>query len=142
MLKYGKIINEDTGLCMIGLTGNVEFFKSVGMTQLDVEQSDIDQQWYLSDKCPMKEHNEKIIEEKTRIGKLNLTPREVFLAIYRDKGITPEQLEASITDIEAKIEFKYATSYYRGNPLVNEIGKKLGYTEEQLDYLFEHKEFM
>ena len=78
--------------------------------------------------------------EQERIAKLSLTKREVFLALFRDKGITPEQLKAQITDPEALIEFDYATEYFRGNPLINQIGVMLGYTTEQLDYLFEHKE--
>lgn len=79
-------------------------------------------------------------QEKERIAKLSLTKREVFLALYKDKGITPEQLKAQITDPEALIEFEYATEYYRGNPLIDRIGETLGYTPEQLDYLFINKE--
>lgn len=78
--------------------------------------------------------------ERERLDKLSLTKREVFLALYKDKGITPEQLKAQITSPEALIEFEYATDYFRGNPLINQIGLMLGYTSEQLDYLFEHKE--
>jgi len=79
-------------------------------------------------------------KERERIAKLSLTKREVFLALYKDKGITPEQLKAQILDAEALIEFEYATEYYRGNPLIDQIGIMLGYTSKDLDYLFEHKE--
>ena len=79
-------------------------------------------------------------QERERINKLSLTKREVFLALYRDKGITPEQIKAQITSPEALIEFEYATEYYRGNPLIDQIGLMLGYTSEQLDNLFENKE--
>ena len=70
-----------------------------------------------------------------------LTKREVFLAIYQDKTITPEQIRAQITDQEALIEFDYAEKYYRGNPLIDILGQALGYTKEQLDYLFKNKTF-
>ena len=83
---------------------------------------------------------EKQQQERERINRLSLTKREVFLALYHDKGITPEQLKAQIQDPEALIEFEYATDYYRGNPLINQIGLMLGYTSEDLDYLFENKE--
>ena len=79
-------------------------------------------------------------DEAERIANLSLTKREVFLALYRDKGITPEQIKAQITNPEALIEFEYATEYYRGNPLINQIGTLLGYTVDDLDYLFIHKE--
>ena len=84
---------------------------------------------------------EKAKQEAERIAKLSLTKREVFLAIYQDKTITPEQIRAQITDQEALIEFDYAEKYYRGNPLIDILGQALGYTKEQLDYLFKYKTF-
>lgn len=84
---------------------------------------------------------EKAKREAMRIAQLSLTKREVFLAIYQDKGITPEQIRAQITDQSALIEFDYAEKYYRGNPLIDLLGASLGYTKEQLDYLFENKTF-
>ena len=80
-------------------------------------------------------------QEKERVAKLSLTKREVFLALYRAKGITPNTIKQAITDKEALIEFEYANEYYRGNPLINLIGISLGFTAEELDYLFEFKEF-
>lgn len=83
---------------------------------------------------------EQAQQEAQRIAQLSLTKREVFLALYRDKGITPEQLKAQIQDPEALIEFEYAAEYFRGNPLINQIGQMLGYTSADLDYLFMNKE--
>ncbi len=83
---------------------------------------------------------EKQEQERERIKQLSLTKREVFLALYKDKGITPEQIKAQITNPEVLIEFEYANDYFRGNPLVDTIGETLGYTSNELDYLFEHKE--
>ena len=83
---------------------------------------------------------EKAQREKEYINQLSLTKREVFLALYKDKGITPEQIKAQIQEPEALIEFEYANDYFRGNPLIDLIGQTLGYTSEQLDYLFLYKE--
>ena len=80
---------------------------------------------------------EKVKQEAERIAKLSLTKREVFLAIYQDKGITPEQIRAQITDPAALIEFDYAEKYYRGNPLIDVLGQSLGYSKEDLDNLFD-----
>ena len=79
-------------------------------------------------------------QQKEKIKKLSLTKREVFLALYKDKGITPEQIKSQISTPEALIEFEYANDYYRGNPLIDVIGAVLGYSSEDLDYLFEYKE--
>ncbi len=78
--------------------------------------------------------------EKERIALLTLTKREVFLALYKAKGITPEQIKTQITEPETLIEFEYANEYFRGNPLIDLIGAKLGYTSDDLDYLFLNKE--
>jgi hypothetical protein len=83
---------------------------------------------------------EQAQKRKEMLSQMSLTKREVFLALYKDKGITPEQLKAQITEPEALIEFEYANDYFRGNPLIDLIGQSLGYTSEALDYLFEHKE--
>ena len=77
--------------------------------------------------------------KRARIQALSLTKREVFLALYKDKGITPEQIKSEINNPEALIEFEYANDYFRGNPLIDAIGTALGYSSEDLDYLFENK---
>ena len=64
----------------------------------------------------------------------------MFLALYKAKGLTPEMIRSQITDTEALIEFDYATEYFRFNPLIDKIGLMLGYSSEDIDYLFEHKQ--
>lgn len=64
MIKYAKILNEKTGICEVGTGTNSEFYKSLGMHQLDVKQSDIDNNWYLSELCPMKSEEEKLEKRK------------------------------------------------------------------------------
>lgn len=140
VMKYCFIKDEETGLVQLGAGCSDEYYEEIGMVQRDVQQSDIDFQWYLSELCPMKTPEQKEQEEKERIANLSLTKREVFLALYKDKGLTPEQLRSQITDVEVLIEFDYANDYFRGNPLIDKIGLMLGYSSNDLDYLFEHKE--
>lgn len=59
MIRYANIVNNETGLCEVGLGTNAGFYQSIGMTQLDVQQSDIDNNWYLTEKCPMKTDEQK-----------------------------------------------------------------------------------
>ena len=141
MIKYARITNQETGLCEVGLGTNTSFYQSIGMTPLDVQQSDIDGSWYLADKCPMKTDEQKELEEKERIAKLSLTKREVFLGLFQAKGVTPDMIKAQITDPQALIEFEYANDYYRGNPLINIVGATLGITPEQLDKFFETNDY-
>ena len=66
MIKYAKVINEETGLCEVGIGTNAEFYQSIGMTEQDVCQSSVDGNWYLSEKCPQKTDEEILSELKTK----------------------------------------------------------------------------
>lgn len=108
------------------------------MIYTSIEETEVEYELYNGEYLTKDEIAQR---ERERLNLLSLTKREVFLAIYKDKGITPEQIRAMIPNEEGKIEFDYANDYFRGNPLINKIGEQLGYTEEQLDYLFEYGEF-
>lgn len=103
---------------------------------------------------------EQKAKEKERISMLSLTAADVERAIYKAKGMdfedilelvsnlvdTPSQPSplgeggASEIDVKAlKIELK-ANNFYRGNPYVDLVGGLLGYSSDDLDYLFEHGE--
>lgn len=71
MFKYAKITNEEIGLVEVGLGTNTDFYKSIGMTQLDVQQSDINGFWYLAEKCPMKSDEVKAQEIQKELVEYN-----------------------------------------------------------------------
>lgn len=76
MLKYCQIINSSTGLVSIGEGTNTDFYESIGMVERDVEQSDVDNQWYLTEKCPHKSEEEKLKEAKQAKIEENDTKRD------------------------------------------------------------------
>lgn len=81
-------------------------------------------------------------QQRARLDMLNLTKADVLLALYEDKGITPDDIKEMLKDnVPALIKFDYASSYYRGDEVVNALGLALGYTTEEMDYLFENKKF-
>ena len=53
MKKYAKIVNQDTKLCEVGLGDNTEFYQSIGMTEMEVEQA-YDGGWYVLGYAPQK----------------------------------------------------------------------------------------
>ena len=53
MLKYAKVIDDQTKLCEVGIGTDSEFYLSVGMTEQDVEQA-WDGNWYLTGFVPVK----------------------------------------------------------------------------------------
>lgn len=126
-------------------TNNAKVAEQNGLTfQTDEEIKHIEGCYYLESKyneiINSDEYKEKQKQkERERISKLSLTKREVFLALFKAKGLTPEMIRSQITDTEALIEFDYAIEYFRFNPLIDKIGAMLGYSSDDIDYLFEHK---
>lgn len=89
MKLYGSIIDNETGLCSVGTGTNTEFYKSIGMVELDVQQSDIDSNYYLIDKCPMKSDEQKIKEEQDKINHLTMTALD-FVTYIKKAGVSDE----------------------------------------------------
>lgn len=51
MIKYAQIIDEETKACNVGIGTDVEYYKSIGMTEMDVEQA-YNGVWYLTGYAP------------------------------------------------------------------------------------------
>ena len=149
MIKYAKVINEETGLCEVGIGTNAEFYQSIGMTELDVQQSDIDNSWYLVEKCPMKTDEQKAKEERERLDGLKMTRGDVFEALILARGLTKPQIRAMIENAELDAmtkalylnRFDEALDFYRGFPVFDMLGQVLGVTPKQLDDFFETKDY-
>ena len=84
-------------------------------------------------------------KERERLGNLSLTKADVERAIYTDKGMDFDDLieyvkaKVPTMDIKAlKIELG-AKDFYRKHPYINQLGQLLGYTSDDLDFLFENK---
>lgn len=94
---------------------------------------------------------EKAVKERQRLDALTLTPADVERALYKEKQMDFDDLKALIAEqlpmVDIKglsIEFR-AKDFYRGAVasgmrLFDVVGHLLGYTPEDMDYLFEHKE--
>lgn len=54
MRAYCLILDEETGLVQKGEGCPDEYYIEIGMEIRDIKQSDIDSEWYLTEKCPMK----------------------------------------------------------------------------------------
>ena len=68
MKKYAKVINE-LNQCDVGLGDDVEFYQSIGMTEMEVEQG-YDGVWYVAGYTPNQTNEEKnniIRETRSRL---------------------------------------------------------------------------
>lgn len=98
-----------------------------------------------------KTEEEKEAENREFLDALTLTPADVERALYKSKNMDFEDLKAlivqQIPNIDIKglsIEFR-AKDFYRGAMangmrLFDVVGALLGYTSDDMDYLFQHKE--
>ena len=50
---YAKIINEETKVCSVGIGTDTAFYKSIGMSEMEVEQA-YNGEWYLKGYAPVK----------------------------------------------------------------------------------------
>lgn len=67
MLKFAKVINNETKLCQVATGTNKVFYQSIGMTEQEVEQS-FDGKWYLKGYAPQKTLEELKIEKREEIN--------------------------------------------------------------------------
>ena len=58
---YAKIENEETKVCSVGIGTDTEFYRSIGMTEMEVEQA-YDGSWYLKGYAPKKPTEQKEAE--------------------------------------------------------------------------------
>lgn len=94
---------------------------------------------------------EKRQKERERLDALTLTPADVERALYNAKVMDFEDLKALIAEKMPQIDMKAlaiefrARDFYRGAMageirLFDVVGALIGYTSEDMDYLFEHKQ--
>lgn len=96
MLKYAKIKDEETKEVQIGVGVNDEYYASIGMTEMEVEQA-YTGLWYLKGYAPIKP--EPTTQEKILKLEKQITDRNVRSAIMGD-----EYAINKIKEIEAQIE--------------------------------------
>ena len=81
MKKYAKVINEETKACDVGLGTKSAFYKSIGMTEMEVDQA-YNGQWYLKGYTPEKPEptlEEQVAKLEAETG-LTRVMREMILA--------------------------------------------------------------
>ena len=81
MIKYAKVVNQKTKECIVGLGTDEEFYKSLDMSPLDVEQA-FNGGWYLAGYAPTEP--EPTAQEQVRVLEaqtgLTRAVRELVLA--------------------------------------------------------------
>ena len=90
MKRYAKIIDENTKRVAIGEGTDTEFYKSVGMEEIEVEQA-YDGAWYVKGYAPTQPLNE-IKEAKTAAMKAERDLRQELPITYGDKSFDYDKI--------------------------------------------------
>lgn len=108
MLKYAKIINEETKQCEVGLGTNIDFYKSIGMTEMDVEQA-YNGDWYVKGYAPEEPAptEEEQRQKREQAYTKEVDPITCHIQRLADEEQTPE-IEQEIAELKqersAKVE--------------------------------------
>ena len=91
MLKYAKIIDTNKKICNVALGSDIDFFKSLGMEQMEVEKA-YNGNWYVLGYAP--EKPESLIKQE-RIDELKgfLAAADYWGQKYIDGEYTAEEWE-------------------------------------------------
>lgn len=103
MILYAKIIDSSSMKCTVGIGSNEEFYKSIGMEKMDVEQS-YDGDWYLVGYAPAKPEElikeERIAELKTQLTTIDEKSNRSMRAILT--GTATDDDRAFLANLETQ----------------------------------------
>lgn len=99
MLKYAKIIDEETKACDVGTGTNAAFYEKIGMTEQEVEQA-YNGSWYLAGYAPEEPQEEKDKKEIERLKQeLNATDYKIIKC--SECSLAGEPLPYDIAELHA-----------------------------------------
>ena len=99
---YAKVTNEQTKEVSVGLGTDVEFYKSIGMTEMEVEQA-YNGAWYLKGYAPQKP--EPTPQEQIQSLEAQITARNIRGALLGDQYAIDKitEIENLIANLREKI---------------------------------------
>ncbi len=105
MLKYAKISEEQTKKCDVGLGSNIAFYKSIGMTEMDVEQA-YNGQWYVKGYAPLKPEptDEEQKQKRAAAYQAEVDPITAHIQRLRDEEGEEEKIKELIEQRKQKVE--------------------------------------
>lgn len=116
MLKYAKIINEDTKQCEVGIGTNTEFYISIGMTEMEVVQA-YNGKWYIKGfepQQPVEEKQEQVREVRNSYLIQYVDPYQLIL---RWEALSEDQKIDIINYRQYLLDYTKEENWWEQNPL-------------------------
>lgn len=107
MKKYAKVVNDETKECQVGLGTNSAFYQSIGMSEMEIEQS-YDGSWYQKGFAPVKPADIVAQEKRQERDELLLATDKIMIADYpisADQRLNYQQYRQYLRDIPAQETF-------------------------------------
>jgi hypothetical protein len=103
MIKYAKIVNEETKQCEVGTGTNAKFYQSIGMTEMDVEQG-YNGQWYIAGHTPVEPEPTEREQMQERIVRLKqaLTDSDYKVIKCAEAQMAGVELPYNIAELHAE----------------------------------------
>lgn len=122
---YAKIINEETKEVSVGVGTNAEFYKSIGMTEMEVEQA-YNGSWYVKGYAPEKPipTNDEQAEKRKQAYIAEVDPITAHINRLKDEEQT-EEIVAEIESLKAERSAK-----------IQEIKERFPYYEQESEERF------
>ena len=104
MRKYANIIDKKTKQCDVGLGTDSAFYKSLGMKEMDVEQS-WDGSWYVAGYCPEKPTPtyEEIDQLRIEYRKEHIDDKTIARMRKTANGTWTEEDEQAYLELDAEV---------------------------------------
>ena len=119
MKKFAKILDNESKLCSIGIGTDTEFYRSIGMSEMEVEQA-YDGSWYVKGYAPAKP--EPTVEELQAEVR---AVRNSYLETYVDpkqlvmvwNSLTAEEQELYKDYRQYLLDYTEVEEWYLNNPM-------------------------
>ena len=105
MIRYAQITDEETKACTVGLGTNTDFYKTIGMTEMDVEKCEWNGNWYVAGYVPEKPaptHEEQVAEWKKQLKEIDEKSARSMRAIIA--GVATEEDKEFLANLETQAE--------------------------------------
>ena len=107
MIKYAKVINEETKECQVGIGTNTDFYQEIGMVEMDVEQA-YNGAWYVAGYAPEEPEAEKKAKRKkeliAELAELDL--KQIRSLAAKAAGTATDEDVAVLADLEEQKAIK------------------------------------
>ena len=111
MIKYAKILDEKTKECQVGLGTDIEFYESIGMSEMDVEDAH-NGKWYLAGYVPEppKPTYEEVDQMRIQYRKTHIDDRTLARSRKMANGTWTEEDEQAYIALDEEV-----TAYIEGH---------------------------